>query len=66
MSVLLKVIFLMDAENVSSSGYLVPDDNNTNADEALKTFMSDAKKYIIYKIGKFILFLILQFENWKV
>ena len=52
-----KVISKMDVENVSVSGYTVPNGNNTTAYEAFNAFMSEAMSYTIYKIGKLTLFL---------
>ena len=46
----------MDVGNVSISDYCVPDDNNTAADDAPNTFMSEAMSFTIYKIGKLALY----------
>ena len=40
---------------ISTSGYFVNDDNSNNTADSDEqdVFMSEAKSYIIYKIGKF-------------
>ena len=44
---------MSDDEIISTSGYFVIDDNNSTPDsDEPDMFMSEAKSYTIYKIGK--------------
>ena len=44
---------MSDDEIISTSGYFVIDDNNSTADRnEPDMFLSEAKSYTIYKIGK--------------